>query len=127
MVFITKAVVKETAQKVDHQAIQKLVDELDLANYSNTVKDIVFFYTAMPDPGPNHAEVIQYDEESHTLGNHMQLDYDQFMAASPEEALDMMKQLFLKGIDRYLELNLDFNTEQFRADVQNIFYPEAES
>jgi hypothetical protein len=56
-----------------------------------------------------------------------QLDYDQFMAASPEEALDMMKQLFLKSIDRFPELNLDFNTEQFKTDVQNIFYPEPET
>jgi hypothetical protein len=126
MVFITKAVVKETEQKVDHQAIQKLVDQLDPTDYSDTVKNIVFFYTAMPNPR-NHPEDIEFETDTNTLGLSLQLNYDQFMAASPEEALDMMKQLFLKGIDRYQELNLDFNTEQFKVDVQNIFYPEEES
>ena len=123
MIYITKSVVKETRDKVDHLAIQELVDQLDLSKYTSQVKNLVFMYIAIS--SPNHPEHLEFESDDDTLGIRLKLDYDKFLEASDSEAIDMMKNLFLEGIDRYKDLDVEFDIQQFKADVQNLFFPQA--
>ena len=52
---------------------------------------------------------------------YLNLDYYKFLEADNQTALEMMAELYLKGINKFLSTCKDFDHELFYKDVKNLF------
>lgn len=119
-VFISSATYQEVTDKVNILHIQELLKEIDLSLFSEQVKGINFIYIAAADT-TNHPEILQYDLEEQTINVHAQLDYKQVLEASEKDITLWMKELFVKQIKKFEELQLDFDREAFEKDIRERF------
>lgn len=125
-IFISSATQEDVTDKVKILAIQKLLEEIDLSGYSDQVQEINFIYIAVEDT-TYHPESIEYEPEAQAINIHAQLDYAQILEADEEEILLLMKQLFVKQIKKFEELELEFDQEAFEQDIRERFdLPEEE-
>jgi hypothetical protein len=125
-IFISSATQEDVTDKVKILPIQKLLEEMDLSVYSDQVQEINFIYIAVEDT-TYHPESLEYDPEAQAINIHAQLDYAQVVEADEEEILLLMKQLFVKQIKKFEELELEFDREAFEKDIRERFdLPEEE-
>ena len=119
MFFISKITWHEVSDKVDHQLIHGFLSALELSTYSSQIKRLAFFYVVRPPELQEVADDIYVEED--TLYISLNLDYEAFSMADEEETIALLTGLFLKGIDRIRESEIDFDVETFRKDVEGAF------
>ena len=124
MIFISTICWYEVEDLVQFQSIQELLGNIDPLNYSEQVTGINFIYIAVQSDNIIHEEEFEYDSTHGDINIRLKLDYDQLKDANEERALELMKNLFLESINRFEELEIEFEIEQFKRDVRDLFYPE---
>lgn len=119
-VFISSVTFEDVTEKVDIEAIQLLLEDIDLAPYSDQVKGINFIYIAVTDV-TYHPEILEFDNEEQTINIHSQLDYEEVLEADEEETIALMKALFVNQIERFVEMELEFDYEAFEQEIKERF------
>ncbi|MEN0050017.1 MAG: hypothetical protein AAF806_23340 [Bacteroidota bacterium] len=98
--------------KLDYTAFDRLNEQIDLNNYGKGIVKFVFAFIAFDPKFFPQDQHIQYYPNHKRVGISLELDYATFIAATPEAAVQMMKELYLKGLRALLLFNIrDFDME----------------
>jgi len=101
---------------------------LEIKNYSfQTYKHITFIFIVLKEHrgGVNWEERKTFDRKNNHLRLELKLsDYDRFCNATREEALKILAQETLRGIEKFLTKVKDFDFPKFYADVKELFEKE---
>ena len=98
-----------------------LNENLSIKEFSSSIEGIVCVFHADKE---SNSEKLQ-DYKSHKrkyniVEIHQILDYNKFTSATKEEAIQMMKEKYLEGIN-LLNKQKDFNSKKFYSDVKEVF------
>jgi len=104
---------------------------LQIKNYSfATYKHLTFIFIILKQvrSGVNWEECRAFDKKNNHLRIEIKLsDYERFCVATREEALKILAQETLRGIEKFLSKVKDFDYHKFYFDVQELFKKELES
>jgi len=95
--------------------------------FKNKIKHlaIVFIVLKKPNSGASWQERKYYNNEENELVIELKLsDYDRFCNATREEALKILAQETLRGIEKFLTKVTDFDFPKFYVDVKELFEKE---
>jgi len=117
----------DTAQK-GFKRVSKFVILRDLLNsnlsvkeYGNIINEIVFVYLAIDEkvsfPIDNFKK---YRRKNKVLEIGLNLDYQKLLQSDKSETMQMLSELYLRGIKEYMNVK-DFDNEKFYVDVKNLF------
>lgn len=123
--FQFTAYMSEKAQKKLATSIfDGLNEQLDIQTYGTGIEEIGFAFIALaPEFFPENQNVEYFPEDKVALIA-LQLNYEKLIAASDDEAIDMMKSLYLKGIKVLSIFDIeDFDIEQLYKDIEHYLYP----
>jgi hypothetical protein len=124
-IFVSSAVWYEIDDKIDFEPIQELLNDFELSTYSEEVTGINFFYLCWDEEeSEDFQDELFYDEEEHHINIYRILPYESVLEATEEEMQELMKQSFLSSIELFTELEIAFDVERFKEDVEGRFYPE---
>ncbi|MEM8529004.1 MAG: hypothetical protein AAGG68_30515 [Bacteroidota bacterium] len=114
----------EVNKKLDTTIFDGLNEQLDIETYGIGVEKIGFAFIALAPKFFPENRRIEYFPDDKVVLMKLQLNYEKLIAASNEEAVEMMKQLYLRGV-RVLDLFEieDFDIERLYTDVENYLYP----
>ena len=101
---------------------------LNIEKYSsNRFKHITLIYNVL---NPTN-KGVDWDERKYYLKKEKQLrieikfsDYEKFIASNKQEALRIMAEETIRGTDKFLHNEKDFDHERFRTDLLDLFRKE---
>lgn len=92
---------------------------LNIADYGDGIHRIIFSFTALAPNIPPENEYVVFKKEEKVATLNLQLNYEEFLAADNEEAVEMLKALYLKGIQILSFFNVeDFDFGRFLSKVK---------
>ncbi len=100
-----------------------LSQNLQLNKYTNIISSLFCIYQAFApdDIYCNYPEKKVMRRKTKVMEIYMNLDYYKFLEADKEQAKQMMSELYLKGIEKYLVGRKDFKGKEFYCDVKQLF------
>ncbi len=111
--------------KLENDLILKdiLNSNLQLNKYTNIISSLFCIYQAFApdDIYCNYPEKKVMRRKTKVMEIYMNLDYYKFLEADKEQAKQMMSELYLKGIEKYLVGRKDFKGKEFYSDVKQLF------
>jgi len=97
---ITCVVTEEVGRKLNVVTIEDALNQhLQLSNYGTGITKLFFVFIAVPPENTFHESKIKYSEAERHLEIALKLDYEKLLIANDVEARQMMKELFLEGIE----------------------------
>ncbi|MEM9847280.1 MAG: hypothetical protein AAF847_05290 [Bacteroidota bacterium] len=113
--------------KLDYTIFNRLNEQLKLEDFGEGLIKISFAFIALPPITFPQDQHIQYHPNHKRVGISLELNYETFIAATPEVAIQMMKDLYLKGLRALSLFNIrDFDMEGLIAAVEQAFEEEDE-
>ncbi|MCU0389603.1 MAG: Imm44 family immunity protein [Thermoflexibacter sp.] len=104
------------------QIENSLVENIDLKKYGDGLTEVNFIYLVRAAKDDKFGEYKRYSRLKKFVDFQLKIDEEDFIAASDENALGMMAELFLKSILLYKELKIkDFDDICFYNDVKKLF------
>ncbi len=98
-----------------------LNENLSIKNYSE-VDTLYLIYVAAEQNLKNPTkDSVTYSKRSNMLHMVLNLDYQSFVKANKEEAIEHLTMTYLYGIEKYLSTRKDFNYKDFYSDVERVF------
>ena len=99
---------------------------LTLNKYSDKYTSLFTIYQAFApdDIYSQYKEKKRFRRKTKVMELYLNLDYHKFLKADNKTALQMMAELFLKGINKFLSTCKDFDHELFYKDVKKLFEKE---
>jgi len=96
--------------------------ELTIEKYSNVVKEFCLIYMALP-PGKaiQRADKLRFSRKYKMLDLFVNMDIARLEKATQQEALQMMCELYLESIEKYLTKRKDFDAKRYYQDVKEVF------
>ncbi|MEM0994362.1 MAG: hypothetical protein AAGI49_15085, partial [Bacteroidota bacterium] len=105
----------------------RLNEKVNLEDFGGGVTEIFFTFIAFDPKSSSHRQVLEYLPNHKKCNISLELDYETFIAATPEVAIQMMKDLYLKGLRALLLFNIrDFDMEGLIAAVEQALEEEDE-
>ena len=100
-----------------------LNSKLSEISYSKKIDSIFFVYQAIsPENTGHHVEDFKrFRRKTKVLEMYLTLNYYKFLEADNKQAKEMMSELYLKGIEKYLIPRKDFKGKEFYHDVKELF------
>jgi len=96
--------------------------ELTIEKYTNTLKRLVLIFIAInPNKGLQRADKARYLRKEKKLQLFVNLDRERLEKATQQEALQMMCELYLESIEKYLTKRKDFDAKRYYHDVKEVF------
>ncbi len=74
--------------------------------------------------GVNWTEKKELKRKNKWLYLHIRINYEKFITANKQEALRMMAEEIIRGTDKFLRNEKDFDYERFHADLLELFLKE---
>ena len=100
----------------------ELNQSLSLNNYTQDFSEVVFTYMAVnPQIGVERKDKIRYSRKEKALELFVNLDRERLEKATQQEALQMMCELYLESIEKYLTKRKDFDAKRYYQDVKEVF------
>jgi len=95
---------------------------LAIHNYTQDFSEVVFTYMAVnPQIGVERKDKIRYSRKEKALELFVNLDRERLEKATQQEALQMMCELYLESIEKYLTKRKDFDAKRYYQDVKEVF------
>jgi hypothetical protein len=105
-----------------NQIENSLVENIDLKKYGEGLREVNFIYLVRAAKDDKFGEYKRYSRLKKFVDFQLKIDEEDFIAASDENALGMMAELFLKSILLYKELKIkNFDDICFYNDVKKLF------
>ena len=121
----TSSAYKELRSKLENDLILKKILNQNLTpeKYTNKISSVFCIYQAFApdDMYCNYPEKKVLRRKTKVLELYMNLDYYKFLEADNKQAKEMMSELYLKGIEKYLIPRKDFKGKEFYHDVKELF------
>jgi hypothetical protein len=107
-------------QKIDYTAFDRLNSMLSLKDFGEGIKVVGFAFIAMASKFFPQKQHIEYYPNYQRVQISLELNYEQFLEATPEAAINMMKELYLNGLRVIPLFNIkDFDIQGFIAAVED--------
>jgi hypothetical protein len=89
---------EEVSSKLDFTVFDALNNQIDLKEFGEGMNIIGFAFIVLPPTTFPQEQHIQYYPNHKEVSISLPLNYEQFVNATPEEAIMMMKQVYLNGL-----------------------------
>lgn len=125
-IYISARLWHEYQEKVNLTPFINAIEEhINLSNYGEGLHKFYFTFLVM-NPNGYFKPVKIFSKKKKEADISVEIPYEQIEAATKEEAIKLMEQAYLKGIDKLaLIKNLtDFDVAAFKSDVEAIFSQE---
>ncbi len=125
--FVISSMIYIEAKNNSLQAdyIKNLLNKcLKIKDYSCKLKQLTVTFIIYPEDwnGINRKEQWYYNNKKTNLFVDIKIvNYQQFIEATPQEALKIMATETLRGVKKFLSGVKDFNFERFYADLESLF------
>ena len=106
--------------------VHALHEGIDLSKYGEGLKKFYFTFLVML-PGNKVLEPYKYySRKKQEADISVRIPYNQMLNASEDEAIKLMEEAYLKGIDQFKTFSLknSFDVDGFKKDVEAIFAKE---
>ncbi|MEM9847281.1 MAG: hypothetical protein AAF847_05295 [Bacteroidota bacterium] len=114
-------------KNIDYTIFHRLNEQIDLEDFGTGIENIGFAFIALPPTTFAQDQGIEYYPNYREISIGLSLNYEQFVEATPEAALEMMKTLYLTGLRVLLFFDIrDFDMEGLIAAVEQAFEEEDE-
>ncbi|MEM9847282.1 MAG: hypothetical protein AAF847_05300 [Bacteroidota bacterium] len=109
-------------EKLNFVPFDNLNEQINLEDFGERITKIVFAFIAFDPKFFPQDQHIQYYPNQKRVSISLELNYETFIAATPEIAIQMMKDLYLKGLRALSLFNIrDFDMEGLIAAVEQAF------
>ncbi|MEM0992629.1 MAG: hypothetical protein AAGI49_06305 [Bacteroidota bacterium] len=110
---------------LDFTIFNRLNEQIELKDFGKGIGTISFAFIALAPKFFIKEQAIRYQADHQEIAISLSLDYEQFITATPETAIEMMKALYLKGLRALLLFNIrDFDVEAFIKAVERTLNEE---
>ncbi|MEM9887133.1 MAG: hypothetical protein AAF849_14665 [Bacteroidota bacterium] len=112
-------------ENLNFRTFDNLNEKIDLSEFGEGVTKILFAFIAFNPKLSPHKQVIEYLPNHKEVNISLELDYENFINATSEAAVQMMKDLYLKGLRALLLFNIrDFDMEGLIEAVEQALEEE---
>lgn len=95
---------------------------VDLSDYTKKTNELVFVFIAL-NPGLSYTQenFIKERRKTGILELGINLNHSQLLQSTDSEAVELLAEAYLKGIDQFLQNRKDFDGKRFYTDVKRLF------
>ncbi len=100
-----------------------LNQKLKISNYSEKIKELgLIFMSIDPETHSFRPDKKIWRWKSQVFDMYINVpDYNKFCKATPEEAQQIIKELFISGIEKYLTKRKDIDYKKLSEDIKKVF------